>query len=256
MNRIDQLFQTKQHRILNVYCTAGFPTLNSLPTIVAELDSSGADLIEIGMPYSDPLADGETIQASSSVALQNGLTLPILFTQLQQLRTITEKPLILMGYLNQLLQFGLAQFCEQASACGIDGLIIPDMPLHSFETEYEPIISKYDLHVIFLVTPRTPEQRIRKIDSLSKGFIYVVADSSITGSSKGISELQKEYFKRLSNLKLSNPLLAGFGIATKEDFDAVCEYLPGAIIGSAFIRHLQANKSPSEFVHHILGTDN
>ena len=252
MNRIDQLFQTKRTRILNVYCTAGFPELNSLPEIVSSLDASGADIIEIGMPYSDPLADGKTIQQSSSIALQNGLTLPILFNQLATIREHTQKPLILMGYLNQMLQYGLNAFCEQAENCGIDGFIIPDMPLHSYEEEYREIIEKHNLHVIFLITPRTPDHRIQKIDELSKGFIYLVADSSITGTSKGISKEQTDYFQRISALNLNNPLLAGFGISTKQDFETVCEYLPGAIIGSAFIRHLQAGKKPEDFVKAII----
>lgn len=256
MNRIDQLFQNKKSKILNVYCTAGFPGLNSTVEIVKELDAAGVDMIEIGMPYSDPLADGQTIQQSSAVALSNGLNLNNLFAQLQPIREETNKPLILMGYLNQLLQFGLENFCEKAKQCGIDGLIIPDLPIEIYETEYKERIDVFNLHCIFLVSPRTPNERIKKIDELSKGFIYLVSDSSITGKIKGITKEQVNYFKRIKKMNLQNPLLAGFGISTKEDFNAVCEVLPGAIIGSAFIRHLQAGKEVKEFVRTILSSNN
>ena len=252
MNRINELFQQKNNRILNVYFTAGFPQLESTTEILRELDAANVDLMEIGMPYSDPLADGETIQQSSSKALTNGLTLPILFQQLSNARTITDKPLILMGYLNQLLQFGLNTFCQKAAACGIDGLIIPDMPLSVYEEEYQELIESYGLQCIFLVTPRTPDRRIRTIDKLSKGFIYLVADSSITGKSGKITQQQIDYFTRIQTMDLKNPVLVGFGISTKENFDMVCDHAPGAIIGSAFIRHLQAGKKPKEFVDSIL----
>ena len=253
MNRLDQLFAQKQESILNIFCTAGFPGLNSTVPIIKELTEAGADIIEIGMPYSDPLADGETIQKSSAKALQNGLTLPILFEQLKNVRQETDAPLLLMGYLNQVIQFGIHNFCQQAQACGIDGLILPDMPLKVFEEEYQEVIESYGLHCIFLVTPRTPEDRIRYIDELSKGFIYVVADSSITGKSGEISTAQIDYFQRLQAMDLRNPLLIGFGISTKEQFDTACQYARGAIIGSAFIRHLNANKAPASFVKEILG---
>ena len=221
MNRINELFQQKNNRILNVYFTAGFPQLESTTEILRELDAANVDLMEIGMPYSDPLADGETIQQSSSKALTNGLTLPILFQQLSNARTITDKPLILMGYLNQLLQFGLNTFCQKAAACGIDGLIIPDMPLSFYEEEYQELIESYGLQCIFLVTPRTPDQRIRTIDKLSKGFIYLVADSSITGKSGKITQQQIDYFTRIQTMDLKNPVLVGFGISTKENFASV-----------------------------------
>lgn len=252
MNRIDQLFQSKKKDILTVYFTAGYPELNDTRRTILELEKSGVDCIEIGMPYSDPLADGETIQKSSSVALKNGLTLDILFDQIKDIRSESSVPLILMGYLNQLVQYGLSSFCQKAKDCGVDGLIIPDMPLHSFETEYKETIESYGLHSIFLITPRTPVDRIKKIDSLSKGFIYVVSDSSITGKQKGISDQQVAYFDRIKDYNLNNPLQVGFGISSHTDFKKVCDHMPGAIIGSAFIRHVGAGKPVSEFVHSIL----
>jgi len=252
MNRIDQLFQNKAKNVLTVYFTAGYPNLNDTKRTIIELDQSGVDCIEIGMPYSDPLADGETIQQSSAVALNNGLTLDILFEQLQGIRSETSVPLILMGYLNQLVQYGLDAFCKRAKEVGVDGLIIPDMPLHSFEKEYQKTIESYGLHAIFLITPRTPEDRIKKIDSLSKGFIYVVSDSSITGKQKGINDQQVDYFNRIKSYNLTNPLQVGFGISTHSDFARVCEHMQGAIIGSAFIRHVGAKKPVADFIHSIL----
>ncbi len=252
MNRIDQLFSRKQKNILTVYFTAGYPNLDDTASTILALEQSGVDCIEIGMPYSDPLADGETIQQSSSVALANGLTLDILFEQLKDIRSNSSVPLILMGYLNQMVQYGLGSFCEKAKQCGIDGLIIPDMPLHSFETEYQPTILSHELHTIFLITPRTPEERVRKIDELSKGFIYVVSDSSITGKQNGINDDQLAYFDRIKSYGLRNPMQVGFGISNGFDFKKVCEHMPGAIIGSAFIRHVGAGKPIPEFVHSIL----
>ncbi|MBX2845413.1 MAG: tryptophan synthase subunit alpha [Saprospiraceae bacterium] len=253
MNRIDALFQSDQKNLLNIYFTAGFPERDSTLKIIQELDNAGVDLIEIGMPYSDPLADGPTIQESGSMALKNGFTLDLLFEQLQQVRSITNKPLILMGYLNQLMQYGLEAFCQQAQACGIDGLIIPDMPLDLYAHQYQSIIEAHGLHSIFLITPRTPDARIRKVDTLSKGFIYMVADSSITGKKGGISEKQVEYFERINAMNLNTPRLIGFGISDHATFSTACNYAQGAIIGSAFIRHLDAGNVVADFVKMVRG---
>lgn len=253
MNRIDQLFSKKKKNILTVYFTAGYPQLNDTVKIIEELAEAGADCIEIGMPYSDPLADGETIQHSSSIALQNGMHLDFLFEQLATIREKTDVPLVLMGYLNQLVQYGVDAFCEKAKTCGIDGLIIPDMPLYNYESDYQTIIESHDLHTIFLVTPRTPEERIRKIDQLSNGFLYVVSDSSITGKQKGMTTAQTDYFERLNAMNLNNPLQVGFGISTATDFNTVCDFVPGAIVGSAFIRHVGAGKPVAEFIQELRG---
>ncbi len=251
MNRIETLFQQQPKGNLNIYFTAGYPDVDSMPQIIQELSDSGADLIEIGLPYSDPLADGETIQQSSAVALKNGMTLPLFFEQLKDIREKTSVPLLIMGYLNQLIQYGLENFCQKAKEVGIDGLIIPDMPLYTYENEYRSIIKKYNLDMVFLVTPRTSDERIRKIDALSSGFVYLVADSSITGKQGKISTEQIDYFKRIQNMNLINPTLIGFGIADHESFETACRYSNGAIIGSAFIRSLAKGESISQFVSSI-----
>jgi tryptophan synthase alpha chain len=237
MSRLQQLFQNKQERVLNVYCTAGYPQLESTEEVIASLEKHGADIIELGMPYSDPLADGEVIQGSSAVALHNGMTIQTLFEQLACLHTVPNIPIILMGYMNPVLQFGFEKFCATASEVGVDGLIIPDLPMYEFETEYGRIIKKYDLDFIFLVTPETSEERVRKIDTLASGFIYAVSSSSTTGNTKDINE-QQGYFQRLHDMKLKNPILVGFGIKDKATFNAACAFTNGAIIGSAYINAL------------------
>ncbi len=251
MNRIEQLFTSKPTDNLNIYFTAGFPNLDSTLPTIKELSESGVDLIEIGLPYSDPLADGETIQQSSSKALSNGFTLPIFFELIKDVRSVTDVPLLIMGYLNQLVQFGLESFCSKAKEAGIDGLIIPDMPLYNYEKEYASIIRGYDLDVVFLITPRTPEVRIRQIDRLTTGFVYMVADSSITGKQGEISPKQIEYFERIQAMNLQNPRLIGFGISNHDNFQTACKYSHGAIIGSAFIRHIQKGLPIADFVHSI-----
>ena len=217
MSRLQDLFSRKQKKILNIYCTAGFPRLNSTTAVLQALQESGADIIEIGMPYSDPLADGEVIQASSAVALQNGMTLEILFNQLQNVRTDIQLPIILMGYMNPILQFGIEKFCAKAKEVGVDGVILPDLPMYEFETIYKPLFDSNDLKFIFLVTPETGEERIRKIDSLCSGFLYAVSSSSTTGKNKAI-EGQESYFKKLQQMNLNNPVLVGFGIKDKATF--------------------------------------
>jgi len=238
MKRIKDLFQRKQNGILNVYCTAGYPQLESTLGVMQCLQANGADLIELGMPYSDPLADGPVIQASGTKALQNGMTISKLFDQLKDFRKEITIPVILMGYLNPLLQYGFEKFCSKAAEVGIDGLIIPDIPIYEYENEYKEIIQKHNLDFIFLVTPETSEERIKKLDELSSGFLYAVSSSSITGSDKDFSTVE-EYLKRLQEMNLQNPVLVGFGIKDKATFQAACKYANGAIIGSAYIKAIE-----------------
>ena len=246
MSRLKTLFNHKKEKVLNVYCTAGFPNLNSTMEVIQSLAANGADLIELGMPYSDPLADGETIQESSAVALKNGMTLQVLFDQLKQLRTgnisdpINKVPIILMGYLNPILQYGFENFCATAASVGIDGLILPDLPEHEFEMEYGAIIKKYGLDFIFLVTPETSDERIFTLDKLSSGFLYAVSSSATTGSDKDFNAVEI-YLKKLQDMKLNNPILVGFGIKDKQTFESACKYANGAIIGTAFIKALKNN---------------
>jgi tryptophan synthase alpha chain len=238
MSRIKSLFEKKSSRILNVYCTAGYPELESTIPVMKSLQSSGADLIELGMPYSDPLADGPVIQQSSAVALANGMTIATLFAQLKNFRHEIQVPVILMGYLNPVLQYGFEKFCADAAEAGIDGLILPDLPEYEFETLYGPVIKKYGLDFIFLVTPETTGERVKKLDRLSSGFLYAVSSSSTTGSDKQMQSVE-EYLKRLQSYGLRNPVLVGFGVKDKASFDAACAYANGAIIGSAYIRSLE-----------------
>jgi len=238
MTRIKNLFDSKRNRVLNVYCTAGFPALESTITVMQSLQSAGVDLIELGMPYSDPLADGPVIQQSSSIALANGMTIEKLFLQLEHFRRDIKVPVILMGYLNPVLQYGFEKFCANAADVGIDGLILPDLPEFEFETVYGPIIKKYGLDFIFLVTPETSEERVKKLDNLSTGFLYAVSSSSTTGSDKQMQSVEK-YLKRLQSYGLKNPVLVGFGIKDKASFEAACAYSNGAIIGTAYIKSLE-----------------
>lgn len=242
MNRIEQLFQNKKSRVLNVYCTAGYPAVDSTIEVLRALQKSGADMVEIGMPYSDPLADGPVIQASSATAIQNGMTMNKLFADLQDFRKEISVPVILMGYMNPVLQYGFEKFCAKAAAVGVDGLILPDLPMYEYETEYGSIINKYGLKFIFLVTPETSEERIRMLDKLSSGFLYAVSSSSTTGKDKSMDD-QAGYFAKLKNMQLKNPVLIGFGIKDKKTFDTACEYANGAIIGTAFIKALENNGS-------------
>lgn len=239
MKRIEELFKRKKNKILNVYCTAGFPALNSTIEVMRALQDSGADMIELGMPYSDPLADGPVIQASSTKALQNGMTINKLFSDLENFRKEIHLPVILMGYMNPALQYGFEKFCKRAAEVGVDGLILPDLPIYEFETEYGEIIKKYNLDFIFLVTPETSEERIKKLDQLSTGFLYAVSSSSTTGKQVGM-ENQAGYFKRLQSHQLKNPVLVGFGVKDKQTFNTACEYTNGAIIGTAYIRALES----------------
>ena len=254
MNRIEELFKKKQTKILNVYCTAGFPRLKDTLTVMRALEKEGADVIELGIPFSDPLADGPVIQHSSTIALQNGMTIKKLLEQLLDFRKEISIPVLLMGYMNPILQYGFEKFCAEASAVGIDGLILPDLPEHEFETEYGAIIKKHELNFVFLVTPETSEQRIKKLDELSSGFLYAVSSSSITGSDKDFSEVET-YLERLKKMNLRNPVLVGFGIKDKTTFQAACKYANGAIIGSAYINAIEnsnTEEATKKFLEGIL----
>lgn len=255
MSRIKELFERKSKNVLNVYCTAGYPKLNSTTEVMKALQENGADLIELGMPYSDPLADGPVIQQSSSIAIANGMTLEILFEQLKEFRKEIHLPVVLMGYMNPVLQYGFEKFCKDAAAVGVDGLILPDLPEFEFETEYGAIIKQYGLDFIFLVTPETSDERIKRLDSLSTGFLYAVSSSSTTGSDKNMTDVNA-YLEKLKDLQLKNHVLVGFGIKDKQTFDAACAHANGAIIGSAYIKALEGtndvDKTTKEFLTRIL----
>lgn len=238
-NRITALFERKEKKILSIYFTAGYPELNDTLSIINELEKSGADLIEIGMPFSDPVADGPVIQHSSEIALSNGMTIHLLFEQLTEIRKSVTIPLILMGYLNPVMQYGIENFCNKCKEIGIDGAIIPDLPLEIYEAEYKEIFEENSLSNIFLVTPQTSEERIRKIDVLSTGFIYMVSSSSTTGVKGAVNEEQILYFERIRKMNLRSKLLIGFGISDKASFEKASNYTNGAIIGSAFVKALE-----------------
>jgi len=243
MNRINKLFQDKQENILSVYFTAGYPNLNDTVEIIQQLEKNGVDLIEIGMPFSDPTADGPTIQRSSETALKNGMSLNLLFEQLKNIRSTVKIPLILMGYINPVYQFGVEKFCEKCAETGIDGVILPDMPLDEYEAFYKLVFEKHNVHNILLITPQTSEQRIRQIDAASSGFIYMVSSSSTTGAGKKVEDFQQEYFERIIAMNLKNPRLIGFGISDRATFANACKNASGAIVGSAFVKALENNQS-------------
>ncbi len=256
MNRLDKLFEKKRSQVLSVFFTAGHPNLDDTRRILLELDAAGADLVEIGMPFSDPLADGQTIQASSHRALENGMSLDLLFRQLENMRSETELPVILMGYLNPVLQFGFENFCKKCQEIGVDGLILPDLPLWEFENFHQKTLEKYGLHLVFLVTPQTSEARIRQLDAASGGFLYAVSTASTTGKAGVFDETQEKYFQKLAEMHLKNPVLVGFGIAGAENFEIASRHLAGGIVGSAFIRALEDGVSIKTFVQNILGFQN
>ena len=242
MNRIKNLFQQKNKNILSVFCTAGFPELNSIVPILEELQNNGVDLVEIGMPFSDPTADGPVIQYSNTIAINNGMMLKVLFEQIKEIRSKIQIPLILMGYINPAIQYGFDNFLRDANQCGIDGIIIPDLPMYEYETFYKEKFEKYGLKNIFLVTPQTAEERIRKIDEMSDAFIYIVSSNAITGGNSNIEVEQENYFNRIKSMQLKNPTLIGFGIKDKQTFDTACQYANGAIIGTAFIKAIDNSK--------------
>lgn len=258
MSRIQQLFERKKQRVLNVYCTAGFPRRDSTLQVLQALQQHGADLIELGMPYSDPLADGPVIQHSSAVALQQGMTLELLFQQLQNMRPAIHVPVVLMGYMNPVLQYGFERFCRDADAVGVDGLILPDLPEYEFETEYGAVLQQYGLDFIFLVTPETSAERVRKLDALSSGFLYAVSSSSTTGAEKNMNDVSA-FIQRLNSMQLKNPILVGFGIKDKQSFDAACANANGAIIGSAYIKALEhapdVTAATAAFLRQVLASE-
>jgi tryptophan synthase alpha chain len=234
-NKLINLFQTKNKELLNVYCTAGFPKRESTVEVLLALQKSGVDMIEVGMPYSDPIADGPVIQESNMTAIANGMTIELLFKQLKTLKKDIHIPIILMGYLNPVMQYGIEKFCAEAASAGVAALILPDMPMYEYEHVYKKYFTQNKLSLIFLITPQTSVERIKKADSLSSGFLYAVSSNSVTGSTLN-KDGQNEYFKKLSSMKLKNPLMIGFGINSKETFDNACKYASGAIVGSAYIK--------------------
>ena len=253
MNRINQKLN-KDGKLLSIYFSAGYPNLDDTATIIQNLEKSGVDMIEIGLPFSDPLADGPTIQDSSTKALKNGMNSEILFNKLKSIRNTVSIPLIIMGYFNPILQYGVEAFCKKCQEIGIDGLIIPDLPVDVYNEDYKAIFQKYGLINVFLITPQTSKERIRFIDSISDGFIYMVSSASVTGSSSGFGNAQQDYFKRIANMNLKNSQIVGFGISDNETFTQATKYAKGAIIGSAFIKHLtnEGVNSISEFTTTIL----
>lgn len=239
MNLIYNILKEKPSNNLSIYFTAGFPELYDTTKIIQELSNAKVDFIEVGLPYSDPLADGPTIQKSSQKALQNGINLDIVFDQLLQIKGTNKTPLVLMGYLNQLLKYGEEKFCQKVVDCGIDTLILPDLPMVEYENHYQSLFDSYGINNVFLITPQTTDERILKIDSYTKSFIYMVASSAITGAKGEISEEQIAYFKRIKSMNLKSKLIIGFGISDHQTFSKACEFAHGAIIGSAFIEHIE-----------------
>ncbi|TKC65603.1 tryptophan synthase subunit alpha [Pedobacter hiemivivus] len=240
MSRIKELFQNKKN-ILSIYYTAGYPGLNDTINIAEALEQAGADLLEIGFPYSDPVADGPTIQASSKQSLDQGMTLKLLFEQLKELRKRVSIPVLLMGYVNPVLQFGVENFCKACVEVGVDGCIVPDLPMVEYEELYQTVFEENGLSNIFLVTPQTSPERIRKIDGLTNGFVYLISTSATTGQQLQVSGNTEDYFSRIVDMKLNNPTMIGFGINSKETFDKACQYANGGIIGSAFVKALDPN---------------
>lgn len=252
MNRIKRLFEKKQSGILSVYFTAGFPHLDDTCGIIRELATNGVDMIEIGIPFSDPMADGPVIQASGTEALKNGMTLSVLFEQLRDIRESVDNPLIMMGYLNPVMQFGFEAFCRKCKETGIDGMIIPDLPFDDYIAEYKSVANKYGLNIIMLITPETSEERVRLIDDNTEGFIYMVSSASTTGTQESFDERKQMYFRQINSMGLRNPRLIGFGISNSATFEAALGNASGAIVGSKFISLLGKAKSVKEAVGALL----
>lgn len=238
MNRLNKLFESKKDNLLSIYFTAGYPELNTTVDIAEALEKAGVDFLEIGFPYSDPVADGPTIQHSSERALENGMNLNQLFEELKDLRKRVSIPILLMGYVNPMVQYGIERFCKKAAEVGVDGVIVPDLPMYEYETLYSKYFINNGLSNIFLVTPQTSEERIRKIDNLTNSFIYLLSSSSITGKNLQVSNAIEDYYKRIKAMQLKNPAVIGFGISNNETFVKACEYARGAIVGSAFVKFL------------------
>jgi len=238
MNRLNHLFATKKDNLLSIYYTAGYPAINTTIDIAEALEKAGADFLEIGFPYSDPVADGPTIQNSSQQALDNGMTLNVLFEQLKDLRKRVTIPILLMGYVNPIVQYGVERFCKAAAEAGVDGVIVPDLPMYEYENMYSDFFKDNNLSNIFLVTPQTAEARIRKIDELTNSFIYLLSSSNITGGSLNVSDSIEGYYNRVKAMNLKNPTIIGFGISNNETYTKACQYANGAIVGSAFVKLL------------------
>jgi len=254
MNRLNKLFSEKKENILSIYFTAGYPELGSTVAIAEALEKAGANFLEIGFPYSDPVADGPTIQASSQQALDSGMNLNLLFEQLKDLRSKVNIPILLMGYCNPMIQYGVERFCKTAAEVGVDGVIVPDLPMYEYENMYKDTFAKYGLSNIFLVTPQTAEARIRKIDELSNSFIYLLSSSSITGGSLNVSDSIEDYYKRVKAMDLKNPLIIGFGISDNAAYKKACQYASGAIVGSAFVKYLGSRKDYLEGIGDFVKT--
>lgn len=252
MNRINQLLKDNTRGILSVYFTAGYPNLEDTATILRELEKKGVNMVEIGIPFSDPMADGPVIQDSSTKALSNGMTLKLLFEQIRDIRHQVKIPLILMGYLNPIMQYGFENFCRKCVECGIDGMIIPDLPFKDYMEKYQIVAERYGVKVIMLITPETSEERIRLIDEHTDGFIYMVSSASTTGAQDEFNAEKKSYFKRIEAMNLNNPCIVGFGISNKATFKAACEHSAGAIVGSKFVSLLSEEESISGAVDKLI----
>lgn len=254
MNRIKQLFNKKQKDILSIYFTAGYPNLNDTGKIIMGLEKNGIDLIEVGIPFSDPMADGPTIQKSSTIALKNGMNLKLLFEQIKEVRKEAKLPLILMGYLNPIMQYGIENFCKKCKEVGVDGAIIPDLPFNEYISEYKSIFDTCNIKIIMLITPETSEERIRLIDNNTDGFIYMVSSASTTGAQKNFDNKKLEYFQKINSMKLRNPRLIGFGISNKATLKAAQSNANGAIIGSKFITLLKENDTIERAIQELKNT--
>lgn len=254
MNRINQLFQDSPKNLLSIYFCAGCPTLEGTANVIRTLEKNGVHMIEIGIPFSDPMADGVVIQEAATRALRNGMSLRLLFEQLRDIRLEVGIPLVLMGYLNPIMQFGFEAFCQKCAECGIDGVIIPDLPFKDYEESYKAISQKYDIRVIMLITPQTSEARIREIDNHTDGFIYMVSSAATTGAQKDFDAQKLDYFKKIQSMNLRNPRMVGFGISNKQTFDAACAHSSGAIIGSRFVSLLnEAEGDAEKAIHRLKG---
>lgn len=252
MNRINQLFQKKTQHILSLYFCAGHPTLDSTTDIIRTLASRGIDMIEIGVPFSDPMADGPVIQDAATKALKNGMSLRLLFSQLKDIRRDVQIPLILMGYLNPVIRFGFENFCRECQACGIDGMIFPDLPFKDYLNDFKPIADKYDLRIIMLITPETSDERIRFIDEHTDGFIYMVSSAAVTGAQKSFDERKQAYFSHIQSLNLTHPRMIGFGISNKQTLESAYKNASGAIIGSRFVQYLDEYKSADQALDKLM----
>lgn len=252
MNRINHLFSSKEKDLLSIYFCAGHPTLEGTAEVIKTLQDNGVKMVEIGIPFSDPMADGVVIQNAATQALRNGMSLKVLFEQLKDIRKTVTIPLVLMGYLNPIMQFGFEHFCKQCTECGVDGMIIPDLPFKDYQEHYRIIAERYNLRIIMLITPETSEERVREIDEHTDGFIYMVSSASTTGAQQDFDVQKRNYFKRIEEMKLRNPRMVGFGISNKATFKAACEHASGAIIGSRFVTLLEEKKDPQQAITSLL----